>query len=92
MEQVIITILKRFLVVVLRHLRHQIYYILLAHPIVNVVTVKYCFRKEGDIIHIQKWSRLSVKGTKVLLSSDITKRNIKQVSDNFKLDRMVFQS
>ena len=29
--------------------------------------------------------------TKVLLSSDITKRNIKRVGNTFELDRMVFQ-
>ena len=91
-DQVIIMILTLLSVVILRQLHHQIYGILSDHPVVIVVTGNDCFRKEVDIIHRQEWRELFENGTKIMLYSDITKRNIKQVGGTFGLDRMVFQS
>ena len=92
MEQVILMILTLLLVVVLRHIHHQIYNIISAHPVVIVVTVNGCFQKEGHIIHRQEWRGTFGNGTKVMLSSDSTERNINLVDDTIELDSMVFQS
>ena len=91
-DQLIIMIRTILSVVILIQLHHHIYDIILAHLVVISISGNDCFQKEGDIIYRWEWMGSFGNGTKVLLSSNITKWNIKEVGDTFELGRMVFQS
>ena len=90
--QVIIIILTLLLVVVLIRIHHQIYDIILDHPGVVVVVTDLFLKSKVTSSIDRSGGGLFGNGTKVLLSVYNIKYNIKQVSDTFELDRMVFQS